>query len=886
MTRPEPPRLAAWLVDRILSSEESQRLLGDLGEEYTEFQCSQRGRWGADLWYWRQALGSVWILRHRGRRASDNVRAMRTGGGGLDSILQDVRYAVRKLWTAPTFAAAAVLTLALGIGATTAIFSVVNTVLLRSLPYSEPQRILRAWDHTDDGDIQDFSFRVVEYRELESHKEVFEAVGAEFPWSSTVLLPNQEPRQVQGRMLTPDFFRVFGTGPLLGRMFGTEEIAGGDAFVALVSYAFWTRYLGADPAAVGRTLDFAGTSYTLIGVLPQDYQHISGDEAEVFIPYTIGTSGWIAHWLDLYARLQPGVAEARAEEEINAVMAAIGQSDARSAGWHATVEPLHTMVVGDVRTAVWATFATVALVLLIACVNVANLTLARAGARVSEITIRRALGAGRRRIVRQLLVENLMLALAGGVVGVAAAFLGLRALVSVAPPSIPRLSEATIDPTVLTFSLVVTLTTGIVFGLFPAVRASRGGMGAALRQRSRTTTGGRRSGGLLGGLLVSEVALTLTLLVAAGLMVRTLQELQKEDLGFQQSGALTFRVIVPQTRWPGPTDTDAFYTRLRNGLMTLPGVTAVGAGTDLPVSGQGAVSTINSEERVRAGQLEGVTSLQRRATTGFFEALGTPLLAGRGFGSEDSGDSETTLVVSESLARRLFGDQRAVGRRVGFGNQPAEDAWVTVVGVVADIRYIDADRVNDPQFYQAHPQSAVRDMAVVVRTSGNPQALLEPAKEILYSIDPEIAMHAVTTLDALVDRALARQRFTMSLFSLFAGVALALTVAGIYGVLAFVVGRRRREMGVRMALGARSADVTHLVVREGMTLVTAGLVLGLIGALGASRLLGSLLYGVTASDPSTYVGVVAILAAVGLSACYLPARASSRVDPMTVLRTD
>ena len=764
-------------------------------------------------------------------------------------------------------------------------------MLLRSLPYSEPERIVRAWAHSDDGDIRDFSFRVAEYRELVGHTDVFEAVGAEFPWSSTVLLPGQEPRQVQGRMLTPDFFRVFGTGPQLGRMFTTDEIAGGDALVTLVSHDFWTRYLGADPAAVGRTLDFAGNSFTLIGVLPQDYQHISGDDAEVFIPYTIGTSRWIAHWLDLYVRLQPDVAGAeitvaRAEEEINAVIAAIGESDRRSAGWHATVEELHTMVVGEVRPAVWATFATVALVLLIACVNVANLTLARAGARVSEITIRRALGAGRPRIVRQLLVENLVLALAGGVVGVAAAILGLRALVSLAPTSIPRLSEATIDPTVLTFSLVVTLTTGIVFGLFPAVRATRGGMGAALRQPSRTTTGGRRFGGLLGGLVVSEVALALTLLVAAGLMVRTFKELQREELGFQRGGALTFRVIAPRTRWPDATAIDAFYTQLRAGLLTLPGVTAVGAGTDLPVSGQGAVATVNSEERVRAGQVEGVTALQRRATTEFFDALGTPLLAGRGFGSEDQADSETTAVISESLARRLFPDQRAVGRRVGFGNEPGEDDWKTVVGVVADIRYIDPDKVDDPQIYQAHPQSATRDMAVVIRTSGDPQTLLEPAKKILRGLDAQIAMHGVTTLDDLVDRALAGRRFTMSLFSLFAGVALLLTVAGIYGVLSFVVGRRRREMGVRMALGAQSADVTKLVVREGMTLVTAGLVLGLIGALGASQLLGSLLYGVTASDPSTYVGVVAILAAVGLAACYLPAREGSRVDPMTVLRTD
>ena len=806
-------------------------------------------------------------------------------GGVVDSIRQDVRYAIRRLGAAPTFTAAAVITLALGIGVTTAIFSVVDTVLLESLPYSQPERIVRAWAHSDDGDIRDFSFRVVEYRELRTHTDVFEAVGAEFPWTTTVLLPDQEPRQVQGRMVTPDLFRVFGTGPALGRMFTTEETSGGDALLALVSHGFWSRHLGSDPAAIGRTIDFAGTSFTLIGVLPADYRHISGDDAEVYIPYTIGTSGWIGHWLDLYGRLQPGIPESRAEDELNAVMATIGESDRRSAGWHATVEELHTMVVGDVRPVVWATFATVALVLLIACVNVANLTLARASARVTEITIRKALGAGRGRILRQLLVENLVLAVGGGVVGVVAAVVGLQALVALAPPSIPRVTEATIDPTVLTFSLIVTLTTGVVFGLVPALRASGIGMEKALHSRSSAPRGGH-FGGLLGGLVVSEVGLALTLLVGAGLMVRTFQELTNEEMGFRRDGALAFRVEVPATRWPDANGAITFYSQLRDGLMTLPGVSAVGAGSDLPVSGQGAVATVNSEERVQAGRVEGVTALQRRATTGFFEALGTPLLEGRGFGTSDGADSEATAVISASLARRLFPDQPAVGRRVGFGNQPGEDDWMTVVGVVADIRYQEADRVDDPQVYQAHPHSATREMAVVVRTSDDPELLVAPAKDILRQLDPQIAIHGVTTLDDLVDRALAGHRFTMSLFALFAAVALLLTIAGIYGVVAFVVGRRRREMGVRMALGARSADVTKLLLREGMTLVLLGLAFGVVGALAGSRLLGNLLYGVSTSDPSTYFGVIAILAIAGFVACYVPAREGSRVDPMTVLRTD
>ena len=802
----------------------------------------------------------------------------------IGTMIHDARYALRNLRGAPVFTATAVFTLALGIGATTAIFSVVNTVLLRPLPYPEPNRIIRAWAHTDDGDILDFTFRVDEYRELRNSTDVFDAIGAEFPASFTVLFDDQEPLQVDARMVTADFFRVFGAAPSLGSMFTTEEIAGGDALVAVVSHSFWSRYLGSDPEAIGTTLDFAGNSFTLAGVMPADYHHISGGDVDVFVPYTIGTSGWTAHWLELYGRLADGVTQQRASNDINGVLRAIGETNHRSAGWHATVEGLHEMVVGDVRPAVWALFGTVALVLLIACVNVANLTLARSATRSKEISIRKALGAGRGRIVRQLLVENLVLATIGGVVGVLAAMAGLRTLVRLAPASIPRLGAATIDPAVLAFALAVTLTTVLLFGLTPAMRASRDRAGSSSGS-TRGDTVGTRLRGLLGSLVVSEVALALTLLVGDGLMVRTFAALQNEDLGFRRGGALTFRVTAPSARYPSSKETAGFYRQLHEALLHLPNVTAVGAGTDLPVSGEGAVASANSENRFVAGIEEAVTALQRRATVGYFEALGTPILEGREFNSHDHADGETVAIISASLSRALFPDGGAVGQRVTFGWAPTdEDDWMRVVGVAADIRFRSADRVDEAHIYQAHSQSSTRDMAVIVRTSDDPRALLEPAKAALRALDSEVPIFQIETLQAVVDRSLAGRRFTMSLFSLFAIVALLLTVAGIYGVLVFVVGRRRTEIGVRMALGARSQDVTRLVVRQGMTLVAGGLTLGLLGALAASRLLQGLLYGVDANDPWTYVGVVAILLAVSLAACYLPARQGARVSPIAVLR--
>jgi putative ABC transport system permease protein len=803
---------------------------------------------------------------------------------GTGNAMRDLRQAVRGLLRAPTYAVASVLTLGLGIGATTAIFSVVHAVLLRSLPYDEPGRIIRAWDHTRDGEITDFTFRVVEYRELRTRTQTFEAVGAEFPISATVSFDGLEPQQVQGRMVTSDLFRVFGVEPGLGRMFTLEEVDASDRLLAVVSHGFWLRYLGADPDAVGRTMSVDGRAYTVLGVLPEGYVHVSGSDAQLFIPYTIGTSGWIAHWLEIYGRLRPGVSLERAEEEVNSALRAVAGSDRRGDRWFATVESLHDMVVGDVRTPMWAVFGVVALVLLLACVNVANLTLARSTSRRHEVALRRSLGASRGRLLRHLLAENLVVAAAGGALGVLMAWASLGLLLRLAPPSIPRIGETRVDLIVLAFSLVVSVATALVFGLGPALRMTRASTGAESLRSGRGETGARSFHRLLGGLVVSEVALALTLLVSAGLTVRTLQHLQGEDLGFDRSGTLTFRINVPPARYPGAANSHAFYTRLREELGALPGVVAVGAGTDLPVSGEGAVATVTSEERFRAGSEEGVTVLQRRATQGLFEALGTPILHGRGFDVRDRGDGDAVVIISESLSRALYGDENPVGRRIGWGNIPEAHDWMTIVGVVGDVRYETIERISDPQLYQAHAQSAAREMAVVIRTEGDPMGMLEPARTVLESLDPQIPIYSAGTLGGLVDIALAGRRFTATLFGLFALVALALTVAGLYGVLAFAVGQRRREIGVRMAIGASGFGVARQVLGRGLTLIGLGLVGGFVGALAAGRLLGGLLVGVPAFDPATFGVVGVVLLGVGVAACLAPALGASRVDPMEALR--
>lgn len=805
---------------------------------------------------------------------------------GVDTVVRDVRFAARQLWRAKSYSVTAAVTLALGIGATTAIFSVVDAVLLRALPYESPERIARAWTHSDEREISDFSFRMVEYRDVRERTDVFEHVGAEFPIGATVTVPGQDAQQIQARMVTADLFRVFGVEPEIGRMFGRDEIEGGETALAVVSHGFWTRFLGADPSAIERDIDLGGESFRLVGVLPRGYRHVSGDDAQIFIPYTHGTEGWIGRWLGLFVRLRPEVGLERADEQISATLAALAPTERRTAGWYATTESLQEMVVGDVRPVVLGTFAMVALVLLVACVNVANLTLARATVRGPELAVRRALGAGRATLLRQLTVEHLLLAALGGLLGLLVASAALDLMVGLAPPSIPRMAETALDPAALGFAAAVTMLTAVLFGVLPAVRmtgrASRSGIGS----RARGATDDRALTRTLGALVVAEVALAVTLVVSATLTVRTVRGLQEREAGFAAEGALTFRTALPAARYPETEDVLAFHRRMVDELGALPGVTTVGLGSDLPLSGQAAVASANSEERLRAGVEEAVTSLQRRASPGFFEALGTPVLEGRGFDVRDGAEGELVTIVSASLARALFGDRSAVGERIGFGARPGEDEWMTVVGVVDDVRYESMEIEGGTQIYEPHAQSTTRDVAVVVRTEGDPMAAYEPARAVLRSLDPSVPVYAVATLGGLRDAAIAGRRFTMTLFGLFALVALALSVAGIYGVLAFVVGRRRREIGVRLALGAGAGEVSGLVLRRGGSLVAAGVAVGVALSIAAAGLLERLVYGVPSLDPVSYLVGIALLATVGLGACLVPALGAARVDPAATLREE
>ncbi|MEQ9401011.1 MAG: ABC transporter permease [Longimicrobiales bacterium] len=871
---------AALLTWAAGSRELALRVLDDLEDERDSLQGPARGRRAAGLWFLGQVLRAVPPLLARRRE-----RSRRRGGRGLSGWSGDARYAFRQIGRNRLYAGTAVLTLALGIGANTALFSVLDAVVLRPLPVAAPDRTYRASTTNAAGDIRGFTLRVAEFRLLAERTGVFESVGGEFPITTTALTPAGEPVHLTGRMITGGYFETFGVVPALGRTFSEAEIAAGDAWVVVVSHAFWTSHLGADAEAVGRTLLLDGQSAEVVGVLPASYAHLSDPGVSVYLPYTLGTSGWIGRWLEVFGRVAPGMGAERAEEEMNAVIAAVAETgDRRSQGWTASVEPLEDHVLGDVRPLVQVLFASVVVLLLIACVNVANLALARAVTRRSELGLRAALGAGRARLLRQLLAEHFLLAALGGAGGLAVGALGLALLVRIAPPGIPRLDEVGLDPAVLLFTAAVALGTGLLFGVVPALRASADAEGAARGARGRG--GSSSTQPLLRILVVAEVALTLTLTAGAGLLVRTLDNLQARDLGFTADEALTYRIAIPSVRYAEAEDVEAFLGGYLEALRGLPGVVSVGAAADLPLQGEGAVASLRSEAWVREAREEGAAALQRRATPGLFDALGIPVLAGRSFDGRDEADGAPVLVLSESLARTLFPAGGAVGSRVSFRRNPSDDEWSTVIGVVADVQYRAADAPMQPQLYEAHTQSPVRDVAVVVRTAGDAGTIREPALRLLRERDPSVPAYAVATLGSLRAASLARQSFARTLVLLFAALAAVLTVAGIYGVLAFSVSRRTREIGVRMALGARRTDVVGRVVGQGVLLTLAALPLGVLGSWALGRGMSGLLFGVAPVDAGVLATTTAAVVIVAVLAAWSPARRAASIQPASALREE
>jgi putative ABC transport system permease protein len=824
-------------------------------------------------------------------------------------IARDVRYAARQLRKQPGFAAVAVATLALGIGANAAIFSVVDAVLLEPLRYREPERLVEITSAFPNLGFDEFWISAPEYLELREWATSYEEVGAYVTTTENVA-GGDEPLRATTAYLTASLFRALGVPAARGRAFTDEEDGPGADPVVVLSDALWRRAFGADPELLGETIEVDGERRTVVGVMPPGFD-VADAGVEVWLPLALDPAdpgGRGSHYLTLIGRLAPGVSEAAARHELAALIERWEREFPDShrpnpEGHPFGLEALKEDLIGEARPAMLLLFGAVGLVLLIACVNVANLLLARAEGRQREIAVRTALGAGRGRLARQFLTESLLLALTGGALGLGLAVAGVRALLAAFPGAVPRAAEIGVDLRVLAFTFAASIAAGLLFGVAPALAGPLGGRGRAFATALKA--GGRTSAGrgrlLFRALLVgAEVAAATVAVLCAGLLMRSFGELLAVDPGFEPRGVLTLQLELPASAYPEPRQVTAFYDRLLGEVERLPGVESAAAMTGLPPN-----RPVNANDTEFEGVPETDDGVPQNVdyyqvvTPGYFETMGIRLLAGRGFADTDAADGPPVVVVSETLARTFWPDQPAVGKRVrrGWWNEAEdvpEEPWFTVVGVAADVKEGGLDAPAGTTLYFLHRQAPAyepaagftpRTLNLVVRAAGDdPLALAGSVRGAIRRLDPSLPAAGVRPLDEVVLGSLARQRLLSALVGLFGALALALAAVGTYGVLSYGVEQRRREIGVRLALGAGRGGILGLVVARGMRPVLAGLAAGALAAFALRRALASVLYGVSPTDPLTFVTVAGLLAAVALGACLIPGRRAARVDPLVALR--
>jgi putative ABC transport system permease protein len=812
----------------------------------------------------------------------------------MDSLLQDLRYTVRTLRGSPGFALAAVLTLALGVGGGTTVFSVVNAVLLRPLPFPEPDRLQLVWTQSDERPQSWLSYP--EWGDLRERSTTFQDLAAVRDWSFNVT-GAEEPERVSGLAVSANLFSVLGVGPVIGRAFLPEEDRIGAGRVAILSHGFWQRRFGADPGLVGRTVALDGEQFTVVGVLPREFRllppsSVFPGDAAVLVPLepALGT-GFLRNrdvrHLHVLGRLAPGAtaAEARAEVAgIGARLRAENTAGYTSPGWGMTAVGYHEQIVQGVRPALLMLFGAVGLLLLLVTVNVANLLLARHAARAREMGVRAALGASRSRLVRLRLIESLVLAVLGGAAGVLLALHGIELLRTIGPGSLPRLDEVGVDASVLGFSLLLTLGTAVLCGLLPALQTARSDGGELLRDGGRSNSAGASRGRTRSSLVVSQVALALVLLVGAGLLLRSLLHLQAEPLGFEPARVLTLQLSFAEARYPTGQARGAFLTEAEERLRALPGVQAVGAVTQLPLSGAHLGSGFFPEAGAATGEDRSVSADLRGITPGYFDAMGIRLRRGRSFSAADGREAPWVGVIDETLAARLWPGEDPLGKRIRW--QRAEQP-IEIVGVVAAVAHAGIGAGPRETVYRPYAQYAPgTPVFLAMRSDGDPAALAGAVRRTLHRIDPDQPIGDLRSMRARVADALGEPRFYALLLGGFAAFALLLAAIGIYGVVSYGVAQRTREIGIRTALGAGSGEVLRMVVAEGLRLAVVGVALGLVAALVATRVLSSLLYEVETTDPLVFVLVPLFLAGVALLASYLPARRASRVDPMIALRSE
>ena len=808
----------------------------------------------------------------------------------MTTLPKDVAYAARILRRSPGFTLTAVLTLALGIGANTAIFSVVNATLLRPLPFPHAERLVVLQNQYKAIGMDAAAASVADYIDYRKQRHLFSEVAA-VDTGDFNLTGADRPERLQCGVTTAGLFAVLGVRPILGRTFTYEEDRPGNNQVVLLTDGLWKRRFGGDPGVLGRTIHLNGKPYTVVGIVPSILQWFAPLDAWIpsgFTPEQMSPAKRTNQFLFILARLQPDVSLARAR----AGMAAFGRVLAKnfpddyppSVGWAIRVDSLDELLIGDVRGALLVLLAAVGFVLLIACANVANLSIARASGRMRELSIRAALGAARWRIARQLLTESVMLGVLGGAAGALLGSWGVSLLVAGGPQQLPRLDEVSIDGRVLAFTAAIALLTGLLFGLAPVMQVAAGNLHGLLKMGARGAGGSLRRHRTRSALVVVEVATSLVLLVAAGLLLRSFASLQKVDPGFRAQNVLTFGVSLPPGRYSTPAQTSGFFSALLERVTALPGVSTAGAVNPLPFSGDNRSGSFTIEGHVVPQGGAGPHADQRVVSPGYFTAMGIPLRRGRLLSDSDSHDAPLAVVVDEALAREYFKNQDPVGRHLRTG---AGGPWATVTGIVGHVQHNALDNTQrKATLYWPFQQRPAQSLQFVVHTASDPMALVSGIQQEVSSLDKDVPIFDVKTMDQRVSASLANRRFAAWLLAAFSGMALLLAAVGLYGVIAQSVAQRRREIGVRMALGAQSGDVLRMIMRQGAVLVAGGLIAGTVAALGLTSLMKSLLFAVKPSDPLTFASVAALLLMVALAATYLPARRATRLDPVTTLRDE
>jgi putative ABC transport system permease protein len=806
----------------------------------------------------------------------------------MTTLFNDIRYGVRSLLKRPAFTAIAIVTLAVGIGANSAVFSVVNSLLIKPLPFPELDRVVAVWERQPSQGIQRNEASMANYLDWRAQNQTFEQMGL-YRWWSTNLTGTESPERIQGFQVTANFLDVLGVKPAIGRGFAAEEEQPGKDAVAILSHGLWQRRFGADPQIVNKTITLNGIARTVIGVMPEGFNYPGG--VDVLAPLALTpelAKSRQSHSYYVVGRLKSGATIERAQGDLDTIAARLEKEYAVSnTGWGVVVYPIVEDTVRLYKTATLALMAAVGFVLLIVCANVANLMLARAAGRQKEMALRAALGASRWRLIRQLLTESLMLALVGGALGVLIAYWGVDLLRTLNPGEAakfaPGWDKLRVSLPVLGFNLGLSLFSGILFGLAPAWQISRSDLNGALKEGGRQSASGSHR--LRGALVVCEVALSLVLLVSAGLLMRSFVSLVKTDPGFSPDQVLTMRVALPAAKYKEDPQKVSFYADLANRVNALPGVESAGFVNYLPLGGGNSSDAFLIEGTPEPPPGQDFIGRYRVCTPGYFETFHIPILQGRGFTDQDKAGAPPVIIVNETLANKYWPNTEAVGKRMRFVGPADKNPWIEVVGVVKDVKH-DLKLPVTPDFYLPHAQDTWGSMVLVARTKVEPLALAGAIRQAVWAIDKDQPVYEVRSMNEVRAFSVSLYSFSSGSLGIFAVIALLLAAIGIYGVMSYAVTQRTQEIGIRMALGARASDVLKLVVSSGMMLAGIGVVAGLAGAFAMTRLLGSLLFGVTPTDVVTFASGTLGLLLVALLACYLPARRATKVDPLVALRDE